>query len=207
MQTHFSAEIARRCSVALLFAIAFLAASVANIAAQTGIQSADRELAQWRSFSPPNGRFAVSLPAPPESVVTPISAEETTLDLHGFMSKTTASVYLIAYLDYAAMPKDAEAIENAFDAGRDRMLAASKSGGALLSEKKITVNNYPAREFAYQNDGGLFKTRMILVRERGYILQVATPLLRSLPEVMVKIYQAEADKFFNSFEILDNKKK
>lgn len=193
--------------VALLFAAALLSICTANVWAQTGIQSADRELAQWRSFSPPNSRFAVSLPAQPESVVTPISTQEHTLELHGFMSKTTASVYLVAYIDYVKMPKDAESIEDAFDAGRDRMLASSKTAGALLSEKKITINNFPAREFTYQNDGGLFKTRMVLVRERGYILQVATPFLRNLPEVITKIYQAEADKFFNSFEILDNKKK
>lgn len=174
--------------------------------AQTGIASADRELRQWRNFSPPEGRFTVSLPAQPEGAIIPVETQGTTLELHGFMSKTTASTYLVAYLDYLKMPDNAEDMDRAFDAGRERMLNSNKSA-TLLSESKISIGNFPAREFVYQIEGNLFKTKMIIVRNRGYLLQIATPILRNLPKVIVEVYQAEADKFFNSFEILDNKKK
>ena len=67
------------------------------------------------------------------------------------------------------------------------------SSGVFVSEK------------TFIKDGKNVKARAIATKNRVYMLFVGTPDLQSATPELARVYQAEADKFFNSFQILDNK--
>jgi hypothetical protein len=174
--------------------------------AQTGVKVADREMKSWRFFEPAGGDFRVSLPAQPERTVLPYETDDSTLDIHVFTSKTSSSSYIIAYIDLISSSfKDLKAVEAGFDRARVEILAKLPSVFPI-GERKISSGKLSGREFVFDNGAYTIKMQMYLVKQRGYFVEVVTPQTRNLPEALAKVYQAESDKFFNSFQISNNRK-
>ncbi len=175
-------------------------------AAQTGNQAADRELKLWRLFEPSGGSFRVSLPTQPEASVLPYETEYSTLDLHIFTSKTSSSLYMISYIDLVDVTfKDAKSTEAGLDRARAAMMARNPSA-VPMGERKIVLGKLSGRELVFDDGANTIKLQMFLIKQRGYMAAIITPQTRNLPEALSKVYQAESSKFFNSFQILDNKK-
>ena len=195
-----------RGAAATLFSVFALLLVPSFATAQTGNQAADRELKLWRLFEPAGGNFRVSLPTQPVASVLPFETDYSTLDIHVFTSRTTSSGYMISYIDIADISlKDAKAVEAAFDRVKTEIVARNPSA-VPAGERKITSGRFPGRELVFDDGANNIKLQMFLVKQRGYIVEIVAPQTRNLPEALTKVYQAEADKFFNSFQILDNKK-
>lgn len=205
MRDFSSIKIMRGAVKALFFAFVLL--SLPDLAAaQTGNQAADREMKLWRMFEPAGGNFRVSLPTQPEASVLPFETDYSTLEIHAFSSRTPSSAYMVLYIDLVDISfKDAKAVEAAFDRARGEILAKNPSA-VPMGERKITLGKLSGRELVFDNGASTIKMQLFLVKQRGYIVQIITPQTRNLPEALAKVYQAEAGKFFNSFQILDNKK-
>lgn len=194
-------------AVSALFLVCGLLLALPNLAmAQTGVKVADREMKMWRLFEPAGGNFRVSLPVQPEGVILPLETEYSTLDLHVFTSKTPSSVYAIVYIDLVDPSyKDSKTVEAGFDRARTEILARNPSA-VPMGEKKIALGKLSGRELIFDNGANTIRMQLFLIKQRGYIVEIVTPQTRNLPEALAKVYQAEADKFFNSFQISDNKK-
>jgi hypothetical protein len=205
MKYLFSAKLQRGVFIMLFFVFALLLTLPNLTRAQTGVQAADREMKLWRFFEPKGGNFRVSLPVQPQATVLPYETPYSTLDLHVFTSKTSSSVYIINYIDLVDVSfKDAKSVEAGFDRARVEILARNPSA-VPMGERKVMLGKLPGREFVFDDRANTIKMRMYLVKQRGYIVEVVTPQTRNLPEVLANVYQAESDKFFNSFQILGNK--
>ena len=66
-------------------------------------------------------------------------------------------------------------------------------GGVFVSDASFVIN--------VKN----VKARAVATKNKVYLLLVTSPDLRSAPPALAQVFQAEADKFFNSFQILDNR--
>lgn len=205
MNSLFLAKLTTRIATTFFFVLFSLLMLPGSADAQTGIGMADRELQQWKFFEPEGSGFRVSLPAQPSRAIVPFETPTSTLDMYLFAARTTSSTYSVSYFDLDISLKEIKALEAGFD--RTRAEITDKIPGiTLISEKKFAVGKIPAREFIFEGGANNYKMQMYLLRQRVYVVQLNSPQMRNLPEALVKVYQAESDKFFNSFQILDVKK-
>ena len=175
-------------------------------AAQSGNQAADREMKQWRLFEPTGGNFRVSLPTQPAVNTVPFETDYSTLDLHVFTAKTASSLYTVNYIDLVDISfRDAKSTEAGFNKVRSEIMSKNPSA-VSMGEKKIMLGKLSGRESVFDDGSNVIRLQMYLVKQRGYIVAVVSPQTRNLPEALAKVYRAEADKFFSSFQIMDNKK-
>jgi hypothetical protein len=205
---------------AFLLAFVFVSGS----AAQTSSQTANRQLEAWKTFSPSGKHFKVSLPAEPEklnpdetqTIVSQISSKvkKSRTDLE-VMFLNNVSVYnlLTQWSGFRVIVIDYKWKEIDYD---------EKSGVVTLSNETVTENEV-LREWmefdkAKMHSNGVFvcdmtfleggfnyKARVFATKNRVYMLYVGMPDLNSATPALAGVYQAEADKFFNSFQISDNK--
>ncbi|MEP6923306.1 MAG: hypothetical protein ABI954_02475 [Pyrinomonadaceae bacterium] len=195
----------RRVLTPIFFALIVLLVLPNLATAQTGIPAADRELQLWRMFEPAGGYFRVSLPTQPVGNVIPFETKDSTLDMHFFSSQSKSSVYTVSYVDFDIPLKDSKALEAAFDTAGGEIKSKIPSA-IMISEKKLMLGKIPGREFIFENGAQNFRAQMYLVKQRAYFAQLTRPQLNNLPAALLKVYQVESDKFFNSFQIVDNKK-
>lgn len=176
-----------------------------SVNAQTGIGMADREMQQWKFFEPEGSGFRVSLPAQPSRAIIPFETPTSTLDMFLFTARTTSSTYSVSYFDLDISLKEVKALEAGFERTR-REITDKIPGFTMISEKKFAVGKIPAREFIFEGGANNYKMQTYLLKQRVYVVQLSSPQMRNLPEALVKVYQAESDKFFSSFQILEAKK-
>ncbi|HEX8395874.1 MAG TPA: hypothetical protein VF644_00375 [Pyrinomonadaceae bacterium] len=204
------------------FLIAFV--FVCGCAAQTSSQTANRQLEAWKTFSPAEKNFKVSLPAQPEEMD---SAEKQKIvsAIRSQVVKTHAQVE-VSFLNNVSV-YDLEAQWSGFrilviDYKWQKIDYDEKSGILVLSSESSTddlmlrewmefekAKMLPSGVFisdmTFVQDGLHYKVRAFATKNRVYMLFVGMPDLNSATPALAKVFQAEVDKFFNSFQILDNK--
>ena len=195
-----------RRTIAPLFYFVLTVCILPNLAAaQTNSIVANREMQSWKTLASVDSKFSISLPSTAEEVSIPIETGEKTFKMRVFMAKTTAAVYVINHVSFPDALKFKEAIEEGFNAGLDYFLEKNKDI-VLKSERKVMLGRHAGREMIYESSTTSIKLQTFIAREGIYTLELTTPILFNAPEDLVKVYQAESNKFFNSFQILDNKK-
>lgn len=205
MNNFSSTRFASRVLTSLFFALICLSVLPNLATAQTGIPAADRELRLWRMFEPEGSYFRVSLPAQPVGNIIPFETKDSTLDMHFFSTRSKSSIYTISYVDFDIPLKDSKSLEAAIDKAGNELKSKIPSA-IMVSDKKLMLGKVAGREFIFENGAQNVRTQIYLVKQRGYFVQLARPQFNNLPVALLKVYQAESDKFFNSFQILDNKK-
>ena len=209
MKNFSSAKLTRRaltplfCLTVFVFGLTFIAK------AQTGIPNADRELKLWQTFSPEGAKFKVSLPQKPEALQLPLEFEN--LKFGAYRLTKTSAVYTVAFASRAMNKAEEDIVKQAWEdlPGVVEKVSASLSAGKegyVVSQKNLSTPSLLGYEIIVQRGATLVKIRYYFSKDTFYGLEMATPVLHNAPEELVKIYQAESDKFFNSFQILDNKK-
>ncbi len=204
------------------FLLAFV--FVFSSAAQTSSQTANRQLETWKTFSPAGKNFKVSLPAEPRQ----LNSDETQTIVAAISSKIKKSKPEIEaeFLNDVSL-YNLDARWNGFgilviDYKWQKIEYDEKSGVVTLSTEtasddyvlrewlefekaKMHSNGVFISETTLLKDGKNFKARAFATKNRVYLLFVGMPDLNSATPELAKVFQAEADKFFNSFQILDNK--
>ena len=185
----------------------FLAAGN-SVSAQTTSVTANRQLEFWQTFSPAAGRFKIAAPKEFSSLEIPAEIEER-LNLKVYQVRLQSESYTVSYVDY---PVDEEIIEilkqrweELWNGFREGFRTNAPASAFLISDKTISKGSISGREIVIEGNAIVYKIHFFLVGKRFYAVEMQTPVLRNAPEALKKIYQAEADKFFNSFQILDNK--
>jgi hypothetical protein len=150
---------------------------------------------EWKKFDSPEGKFNILLPTQPELEVRDVDSAIGKLTLYAYSSKNDTSYFQVSYADYSIAPSD-EQIEPVLDGIRRGVMDGLKA--ELLSEKKVSLHNYPGRQFtAQKSDEGIdivFKWKIILVGRRVYQVAVATsPKDSESPDVQ---------RFLTSFDVM-----
>jgi hypothetical protein len=194
----------------LLIALALLICCAAgnSVAAQTASVAANRQLDFWQTFAPAGGRFKIAAPRELSSLEIPAELEER-LNLKVYQASLHTEAFRVSYVDY---PVDDEIIEilkqrweELWNGFREGFRTNAPASAFLVSDKNITKGDVSGREIVIEGNAVSYKVQFFLVGKRFYAVEMQTPVLRNAPDGLKKIYQAEADKFFNSFQILDNK--
>jgi WD40 repeat protein len=156
------------------------------------------DFSTWKEFTSAEGRFRVLMPGEPvkQDQVAPTPAGPITV--HMFMDENKAANYsfTVGYNDippFAPRGND----DTMLDGVRTGALA-SFPGARLVGEQRIKLGSHPGRDLTIDLAAkGMVRQRIYLVGNRLYQLLVARS--GSWPSA------AAIDKFFDSFELIDNK--
>lgn len=173
----------RSCFCVGLFASLVLAAS-ALLAAES---------AEFKPFTPKDGRWTISFPGKPEQSTSPTNTELGAVEVHEFIARRPKDkdAYVLIYCDLPAdLVKDADP-EKLLDRLRDG--GAASVHGKPAKENKIKLDGNPGRELEVSGLGGTRLWRLYLVGGRLYQLLVANESGRPSAE--------RAKAFFASFKL------
>lgn len=160
---------------------------------------ASREIpaAEWKPFTPPNGRCQVLMPGTPKPEPLPIDGlGVVAAQKHMVERKWEDAVFVVSYLDMNQVVLANTTFETLYVAERDNMLKTTN--GRLGKETEISLAGYRGKEFqASVKGGGTIIMRMYLVpgpgRDRIYILMAGGSRM--------KPGKGDAAKFFDSFKL------
>ncbi len=199
-----------------LLLIVLLACSASLCAAQedkpsgapppVAVESNDGE---WKEFLSPEGDFSVSMPGTPQSTPMEVDSSPGKISYQAFGLKTTNAAYMIIYSDVKIYSEKPEILKRALDVSLERLLSEN-DGTVLLSEKEITIDGLPAREWLYEYRGLITKQRVVMVKDRLYhVIFAALPNTAfksgrpsANPDEQTEFYAATAKKFFESFKTM-----
>lgn len=140
----------------------------------------------WREWVSSQGKFAILMPDKP--------TEETQKDQDGsvnyyFKYQSEKDVYFVMYTDIPNITQiSSEKVKQILD--RVPIDFVKGADAKLLSQKSISLNGHPGREFEFAFTGGIpGKGRVYLVDQRLYVAIAATP------------QQEDAQKFLTSFRL------
>jgi hypothetical protein len=182
--------------------------------AQTKSSIANRQLNAWKTNSFVSQGFKVSFPGDPEEFVLndqlknaiPILSE---MDIRLYHFTATAAIYGISsakkppaifdevsgYLPTTAKGA-ATGYANGFLSGKDTI---------IISDKGRAQGSSYIRDVFFENGAMQGHLRVLAIKNKVYGLFVFNPTLRSAPEELVKVFNAEVNKFFDSFQLINAK--
>lgn len=163
----------------------------------------------WKEFSSPEGGFSVLLVGTPQVATMEVDSKPDNLSYRTFGLQTGVGMYLITYNDLSIYSENPKLINLGLDAQRDQMLRENAEM-KLLSEKEITFNGTPAREWLVQHGDMIIRQRAILVKERMYHMALVTntrvAFKTGRPSAdtseWTDFYKATGSKFLDSFKTL-----
>ncbi len=160
---------------------------------------------KWRIFSP-DERFSMEFPREPKLQPEP-AGTATAMTGKTWVSAPDQQIYMVAYV---GMPGEIPAsrqdlYDTLFSKMIEGMLDGNKGKMTLISQKTMTVETMPAREFEGKivrkpdkaialKITALMRGRIIIARDRIYVI--------CMTNLGGKINSAVADRFFDSFKIL-----
>jgi hypothetical protein len=145
----------------------------------------------WTVFSPEDGGFSVMLPGKPTQ--RPLRHnEEAGLKPAPLYEITSGDFkYVVSYMDYPFSAEGAQR-DKLLDMGAEAGIAGA--GGKVVSNKPISLGEYPGRDVKGEMKGFVYRARVYLVKQRLHLLIVWQPSERADSE--------NAAKFFDSFKIV-----
>lgn len=149
--------------------------------------------ANWKTFSPPGGRFSVLLPSDP---VKQDQKNNSGYEAVSYRIVTALSNVAAMAVGYSDQPQGAsfESDPNVIlDKVRDQ--SVTDLNGKVISETAIKLGQYPGRELRVSIPGGYTVRQRIFVANRRLYSLMITAGSRGIDS-------KEAETFFGSFKIL-----
>ena len=154
----------------------------------------------WKLFSAPDGSFRILMPGTPQTAKQSVSTKSGNIELNMFtVERQQEEVkYVVGYVDYSSeyieLLNRNNLVDKALDNGQDSVIKKAK--GTLVTEKKITLGQYPGREINYNKPGGkVVKQRIFLVDKRLYQISAETTKKRQ------KFLTKSIGGFLDSFNV------
>ncbi len=153
----------------------------------------------WQKFTPSGQTFEIMSPGEmkngEKNILTDIGSLQPVTWLHQGADGDPNYLYLVSYIDYpdGTFHEDSiEMIKELMDVSIDTQVKTLS--GELVYQSDVPFGMYPGVVFraSYNKNSAVVKGRIILIRNRLYILQVYTLSEKSL--------NPEMDKFLNSFK-------
>lgn len=138
----------------------------------------------WKQFTSSEGRFSALFPNYPTEEIKTINSAAGPLDTHIFSANEGDDFFTtVAYVDVPGI--SIHPVSTQLDAARDGMIKNTQ--GKLLSEKTISLGDYPGRELVVELLRGPYVmvvvARVYMVKDRQYSAQVVT-LKKSLSKTV-----------------------
>ncbi|MCG6136035.1 MAG: hypothetical protein MET45_15495 [Nostoc sp. LLA-1] len=153
---------------------------------------------QWKSFTPPDGRFTVLMPGQPErnSETQKTYMGEINLEMFVAQPPKQEVAYVVVYNDfpysYGQMTNPQTILNNA----KDMALKTTKSN--LISQRDIrSSNGHPGKEIVYVNTGGKITRNRMYVAE-GRLYQVMAITSRKQQQTLTRTITG----YLNSFHVV-----
>ena len=161
----------------------------------------------WKEFSSAEGGFSILMPGTPQAKTQEVASPPGKVSFRTFELRTNTGVYDVSYSDLPIYSEDPAHISEGLDANRDALLKST--GLKLLSEKAITFDGVPGREWLLVGNEGVVRRRIIIVKDRLYTLSFVTAPNVAFnsgrpsadPAERTDFYEATAAKFFDSFKV------
>ncbi|HEY6045396.1 MAG TPA: hypothetical protein VIU65_02265 [Pyrinomonadaceae bacterium] len=157
--------------------------------------------AGWINIAPANAGFTLLMPGTPTEKVEPIIGTPGA-ENHIFSLETASAGYVFSYVQFPGEVTDPTAIAGMLDAGREGSIAAT--GSKLKSEKQIRLKEHYGREWLLEMPGGFTALdRSYWVKRRFYQLLFITSPKPNDTRQTIDLQQNLANKFFDSFQVVD----
>ncbi|HQR36496.1 MAG TPA: energy transducer TonB [Blastocatellia bacterium] len=174
--------------------IAITAAPVSGIEAEKDEAPADyrTQPIAWREFRKAEYGFAVRLPRDPKKETIKINPNDPRLDMHNWIAiGERGLVYQVAFQQLLAVPENEYSANAYIESLRDGL--AQGIGGKIVSERQVTYNGHPGREFKIKSAKIDGLGRLFLVGSRVYILNILTAI--------GEVNQKAANDYFDSLVV------
>jgi len=129
---------------------------------------------RWHTYTAPDGSFSIELPGEPtvESTQAPVEGGGTTSMTLVSVKPTKSTAYMCSYVEDENFTRKSP--DEALESARDGSLR--KTQGTAISQKRMTVQGYPALDMQARARGNsLLDSRLIVADKRLYIIMaVAT---------------------------------
>jgi len=177
----------------LVLTVVMLVGAAAVLIGVMGAVAYAQENPEWTSFTSPEGRFTVLMPAKPKTEVKNTDTAEGNLPMYLFSAANDNAYFLISYNDFSNVNESN--VQAALEAGRTG--AIESMGGELISERKILLGSYPGLEFSAKKSS---EGSEIIANARLYFVD------HRLYQLLVLAYKPHADspdiqKFLTAFEL------
>lgn len=141
------------------------------------------------------------MPMEPQEQAQSTQTQSGVIEGHLFLADTPDGAYMVSYLDLPEELAKQSTTKSLLDNRRDT--AVKNANAQLISEKEITLNGNPGREFTAHAVGkagerGFLKVRVFLVKDWVYQITVLT--------LEDRVTEAQMDVFLDSFRLLDDVK-
>lgn len=148
--------------------------AVSFLVALATLAFAPKPQAAWRPFQSKEYGFTISMPGAPVAQKQKINTEVGPVPYTIYTVDMQTSAYIVGCFDYGDKVKAEPPVKKLLDGARDG--AVHNIQGHLTSDKAMTVEGYPAREFSADTPQGLvFKARMVWAKHRLIMATVVTP--------------------------------
>jgi hypothetical protein len=153
--------------------------------------------AEWKAFKPREGNFSVLLPGKPKEQQQAVRTPSGTIDVNLYVAELKGGTFAVGYAEFPEQTVKPGTTGRRLDNARDG--AVANAGGKLTKERRINLDRYPGREVHIEIDGkGNVLTRFYAVKNKLYQLVVLGSKDR--------VYSPDTEKFFDSFQLLPEKK-
>lgn len=149
----------------------------------------------WSPIVSETAKFTLMLPPGTISQeVETVGEPERELDFNIIASNLSDSRYVIAYSEEVDTERFANT-QKVLDNTR-KTIMTNKVGLNKIADEDITFENYPGKQFKLQNDQETIVFRLILIKQRLYVLAVNQQNEARSEELI--------NRFFESFKLLNN---
>jgi hypothetical protein len=151
-----------------------------------------RPAVSWVAFASTEGGFHATFPGIPLPNTTRAGPPDKQIAVHQFVGSCANPPLecVVSYVDYT---KEALGDKPEDVLARSRDGAAESGKGKISQESPFTLAGYPGKAFKLEHEQGFVYTRLVLAKERLYIVQVET--LPNVPE------PPEVAQFLDSFQL------
>jgi len=147
---------------------------VFGVLVATAVANYDKLLPhRWQTYTAPDGSFSIELPGKPVVEIAQVSVEGggAALMTSVSASPTSSTVYTCSYAEGENIASKSP--EEALESARDGSLR--KTQGTVISQKRTTVQGYPALDLQSRARGNsLIDSRLILTDKRFYMIMAVT---------------------------------
>jgi hypothetical protein len=172
-----------------------IALIVFGVLVATAVANYDKLLPlRWQTYTAPDNTFTVELPGKPsvETTQAPVEGGGTKPMTLVSVKPTNSTSYMCSYAED----------KNIGDKSSDEVLEAARDGslgktqGTVISQKRLTVQGYPALEMQARARGSsLLDARIVVAEKRLYLMVAVTTVERDREPKVIQ-------RMFDSFKVI-----
>ncbi len=157
--------------------------------------SSNQDNSNWKKYKSNNGNYSILFPVNPTEETTTMNTAYGYVDNYSAKANADGIYYSVVFNELPSSYLSETTADGILDLSRSQMV--DSVSGTLLSEKIISIDNYPGRElrvkFSSGSESGIITVRVYVVEYRIYRIVVST--------TEDDQFNNSINKFLNSFTL------